>query len=107
MGQGWGKPSCAALWSTEVRAWGGLDARLGSAAASSQVSAPLSGLPGSGHEPAHGEGKKTSQPSLVKGKARGGVSWSLDVYLGDFFFPSECFQMPFSVVLEPFSSVLK
>lgn len=80
------------MWDTEVRGWGGVGTRLGSAAASSQVSALPSALPGWGHEPAHGEGKKTSLPGLVEGKAHGGVSWNLDVYLGDFFFPSECFQ---------------
>lgn len=76
---------CCCVWGTEGRGWRGGDARLGSAAASSQVSAPSSVVPGWGHEPAYGEGKKTSLPSLVKDKAPGGVSRSLDVYLGDFF----------------------
>lgn len=40
---------------------------------------------GQGHEPAQPEGNKISLPGLVEFKAHGGVSRSLDVYLGDFF----------------------
>lgn len=65
--------------------WGGAEARLGSTAASSLVSVPSSVVLWQGHEPAQREGKKTSLPSLVECKACGGVSRSLDVYLGHFF----------------------
>lgn len=47
---------------------------------------------GRGLEAAQPEGKKTSPSVVVEHKARGGVSRSLDVYLGVFFFLSKHFQ---------------
>lgn len=75
---------------TEVRAWGGADARLGSAAASSQLS-------GWGTWASPWRGREN-----IPASSRGGASCSLDVHLGDFFLLSA-----FNAILSSSGAILK